>query len=246
MIHLQFLLQKRTDDAGSAPSKSTTTKRRRSSGQSKAVEGPLIISPGSDLTLLTKPPKEGGIVYVLQPLFVPEIIARCGMRWWNAHCNADITNVLREIVVRHNLGQFGPLYDKLREAKPASELAVLRVLRTSHQHTAKDHFWRTAAIVEKLFRQTNTPAINYVKSKVFGIENGAPILDDDHPLIQELKDAAASGAHVMFWAIFFKSDLLCFLQMARLWLFSRTTKTRKVSQPWGSVLSLVRRRSPSS
>ena len=42
------------------------------------------IRPGDDLLLLVKPNKEGGIVLALQPLIVPEIIARAGMRWWNA------------------------------------------------------------------------------------------------------------------------------------------------------------------
>jgi hypothetical protein len=107
----------------------SATRRRRSSGQSKAVEG---ISQGSDLTLLMKPSKEEGniqgIMYALHSIFVPKIVARCGMRWWDAHCNAQVTNVLREIVVKHNLGHFGPSYDMLREATSASDLAVL--LRT--------------------------------------------------------------------------------------------------------------------
>lgn len=196
-----FVWQNPTED-GSTSSKSAS-KRRRSSGQSKAVEGPPPVIPqGSDLTLLKKTPKEGGIVNAIHPILVPEIIARCGMRWWNAHCNSEVTNVLREVVVKHNLGQFGASYDMLREAKPASELAVLRTLRTSHQHAAKHHHMRTAAIVAKLFRQTKDPAVNYVKSKVFGIEDGAPILGDDHPLVQALKAALPSGAHVLFWAMF--------------------------------------------
>ena len=196
-----FVWQNPTED-GSTSSKSAS-KRLRSSGQSKAVEGPPPLIPqGSDLTLLKKTPKEGGIVNAIHPILVPEIIARCGMRWWNAHCNSEVTNVLREVVVKHNLGQFGASYDMLREAKPASELAVLRTLRTSHQHAAKHHHMRTAAIVAKLFRQTKDPAVNYVKSKVFGIEDGAPILGDDHPLVQALKVALPSGAHVLFWAMF--------------------------------------------
>jgi len=213
---------------GSTPSKSA--KRRRSSGQSKAFEEP-VISPGSDLSLLIKSQKAGGIVKALQPILVPEIIARNGMRWWNAHCNLQVTNVLREVVVKHNLGNFGPSYDQLREAKPAQELFVLRVLRTSHAHAAKSHQIRTARIVAKLFRKTIDPAVNYVKSKVFGIEDGAPILGDAHPLVMELKALLNPGAHVMFWAICFKFDHRCFLQMARRWFLSRTGMTRTPSPP---------------
>lgn len=241
MTHLRFLLQNPTDTGSKS-----ATKRRRSSGQSKAVEGPPVISPGSDLTLLIKPPREGGIVYSLQPILVPEIVARCGMRWWNAHCNPDVKCVLREVVVKHNLGHFGPSYDMLRETTPASEKTVLKVLRASHQHTGKKHHASMSALVAKLFRVTKDPAVNYVKSKVFGIEDGAPILGDDHPVVQELKAAVVPGAHAMFCAMFFKSDHLCFLQMTRGWFYSRTWHPRKTSLSWGSVPSVVRKRSPSS
>ena len=136
-------------------------------------------------------------MYEIQPLLVPQIVARCGMRWWNAQFNKDIANVLREIVVQNNLGRFAEVYDKLREAKPASEFSVLRVLRTSHQHTAKEHHFRMATLVAKLFRHTTDPAVNYVKSKVFAIENGAPILGNDHPLVKELMARPVAGAHVI-------------------------------------------------
>jgi hypothetical protein len=76
------------------------------------------------------------------------------MRWWNAQFNPQITNVLRELVVKHNLGCFGEAYDKFREVRPASELDVLRVLRTSH--TSKEHHYRMSMLAGalKMFRDT--------------------------------------------------------------------------------------------
>jgi len=185
-------------------------------------------------------------VYEIHPILVPEIIARCGMRWWNAHCNSEVKCVLREVILKHNLGRFGALYDMLRESSPASEKTLLRILRAAHQHAGKIHHQRMSALVAKLFRTTKDPAVNYVKSKVFGIEDGAPILGNDHPLIIALKAVDVPGAHVMFWAMFSKSDRLCFLQLTRGVFYSRTRQTRKTSPSWGSVPSLVRQRSPSS
>ena len=126
------------------------------------------------------------------------------------------------------------LYDMLRESSPASEKTLLRILRAAHQHAGKIHHECMSALVAKLklFRATKDPAVNYVKSKVFGIEDGAPILGNDHPLIIELKAVDVPGAHVMFWAMFSKSDRLCFLQMTRGVFYSRTRKTRKTSQSW--------------
>jgi len=154
MTHLRFFWQNPTDTG----SKSANKRPRRSSGQTKAVEGFRVISEGSDLTLLINSPKDGGIVYALQPILVPEIVARCGMRWWNAHCNPVVKCVLREVVVKHNLGHFGPVYDKLHESSPASLNVVLKALRASHQHTGKSHHERMAALIAKLFRLTKDPA----------------------------------------------------------------------------------------
>ena len=179
----------------SSSSSQSTRKRRKSKAVSEPE--PRVLASDSDLSLLIKARKDGGIVHEIQPLFVPQIIARCGMRWWNAQFNKEITNVLREIVVQNNMGRFGEVYDKLREAKPGSEHAVIRALRTSHQHTAKEHHFRMAMLIAKLFRHTADPAVNYVKSKVFGIENGAPILGNDHPLVMELMARPVAGAHVI-------------------------------------------------
>ena len=131
-------------------------KRRKSASKPVEDSQPRVLAPGQDLKLLTRAAKDGGIVHAIQPMFVPEIIARCGMRWWNARFNPQITNVLREQVVKHNLGCFGKSYDKLREVRPASELDVLRVLRTSRQNTSKEHRYRMSMLAGALkwFRGT--------------------------------------------------------------------------------------------
>ena len=58
--------------------------------------------------LLAKSNKEGGIVHALQPQIVPEIIARVGMRWWNA---GSASVAVRKAVITHNIGNFGEIFD---------------------------------------------------------------------------------------------------------------------------------------
>ena len=69
-----------TDSITSSESKSASRRRKLSSGQYRAVNGPPVFPPGSDLSLLAKSPKEGGIVYEIHPRFVPQAVARCRMR----------------------------------------------------------------------------------------------------------------------------------------------------------------------
>ena len=74
--------------------------------------------------LLAQPNKDGGIVHALQPKIVPpEIIARIGMRWWNASCTAvagTLGSVVCKAVIKHNLGDFGGIFDELHDALPKS------------------------------------------------------------------------------------------------------------------------------
>jgi hypothetical protein len=153
----------------STPSKSAFKRRKSAFLQSRAVEGPRVtgILPRHDLTLLTEAPKRGGIAHKIHPFFVPEIIARCEMRCWNAQIKAEVTNVLHEVVVKNDPGNFCQSYDMLREAQTNNELAVLRILLTSHQHTAKDHHYCTAEVIAKLLGDTTDPAVNYFKANVF-------------------------------------------------------------------------------
>lgn len=142
--------------------------------------------PGQDLMALTKSHKDGGIVHAIQPIIVPEIIARCGMRWWNASSASLAGSVVRNAVIKRNLGHFGELFDEMYSVNQASLKSVLRELRKGHQHCARIHHLRLARLIASLFEQTSEDRINYVKDKVFGVRGGAPILEHDHPVIQHL------------------------------------------------------------
>jgi hypothetical protein len=75
-------------------SASVVPKRRRyaSKAQAKAARAPpsvvpVNVRPEDSLLKLVAPKASGDIVHALQPRVVPEIIARCWMRWWNAEAN---------------------------------------------------------------------------------------------------------------------------------------------------------------
>ena len=61
----------------------------------------------------------------------------------------------------------------------------------SHAHAARNHRAAVAAAVFRLF--VNTPdsvpenkILNFVKEEVFGISDGRPIVDKDHPVMVEM------------------------------------------------------------
>ena len=133
-----------------------SVKRRRFSTKTAAAapRAEMHLQPGDSLLLLIRANKNGGIVHQLQPRLVPEIIARCGMRWWNAEATPQVASVMRQLIIDHNIGGFGPSYDKLRQANLASELKVVQHLRAAQAHTATNHMNSASRLIAKLFRQT--------------------------------------------------------------------------------------------
>lgn len=140
-------------------------------------------------------------MHPLQPRLVPEIIARCGMRWWNAEANAQVPSIMRQRIIDQNIGGFGPSYDKLRQVDPKAELKLVAHLRASQQHTATSHMKSASTLIAKLFRQT--PAlesnVNHVKKAVFGVENGGPILSVDHPVCVAMAKLVKGASSILYF-----------------------------------------------
>ena len=146
------------------------------------------VPAGSDLLLFLKKKTEGGIVHKIQPMVVPELVARFGLRWHNAEINESWKNMLRDVITRHNIGDYATVYEQLRSTNPSSEIRLVRGLRASHAHAVKNHRDKLAALISSLFTETTDVRINHVKKAVFGVEGGLPLLDDKHPLMIQLAE----------------------------------------------------------
>ena len=119
-------------------------------------------------------------------LVTPEIIARIGNKWYSAVNKPYVTSMLRSLVMCINYEGYGPIYDMMRAIDSKEEGAIAtRFLRTG-QHAARDHREQVAAIVARLFLQTDDLEMEHIKQSVFGVASGAPIMAVDHPALQEL------------------------------------------------------------
>ena len=187
--------------AGKRKRPGSATKSSASSPTPQSVPVPPV-QPGDNLLKLIQPKSNGGVVHRIQPLFVPELIARCGMRWWNAETNDNATSILRRVVIDHNIGGYGPVYDALRDKDAKMQLKVLQHLRLSQQHTAPNHMKATSALIAKLFRATPDPQeanVNYVKKAVFGVEDGGPILPANHPVYAAMEKALKGASSILYF-----------------------------------------------
>ena len=147
---------------------SLPSSRKHSRSNAKSSGTPVCgrqINAVDDLLLLTRPNQEGGIVHALQPLIVPEIITRIGMRWWNC-ANAPVPgNVVRNAVINQNLGNFGGVFNELHSALPKSLKRRLVKLRMGHGHASKHHRDKMADGISSLFSQTADPQTIFVKTQ---------------------------------------------------------------------------------
>ena len=151
-------------------------------------------------------PLTGGLVAVfaahgqtyardIQKELVPRVIAHSGYRWHNAVARNEMIQVLRFLTIRK--GGVYVHWDALaaRSAKSVNEKALGNKIAASHAHAARNHQDYVAQAVHKLFQATpDDKKLCYVKEEVFGITDGGPIIDTDHPVIKEMFEIPITGA----------------------------------------------------
>jgi len=169
---------------------------------------------------------KAGFLRKIAPIMTPECIARIGNKWYGAHNKFTCANMMRAIVRYDNIQGLGKDYDKLRANSPQAEIdVVLRFLR-SGQHAYRSHRDNTAALVVRLFEQTPPDDMEmiFIKETVFGVQGGAPLMDNKHPFLVALAAAYEGACHCVAIC---KIVLTCFPQVrARMWCSSRPSPSR--------------------
>ena len=84
-------------------------------------------------------------------------------------------SVLNNDVIKYNLENFGEVFDELFEAQPKSLVWVLMRLCQSHGHVVTAYHCKMASVLASQFSKTGSLRTNFVKDKVFGVKDGAPI-----------------------------------------------------------------------
>jgi hypothetical protein len=92
------------------------------------------------------------------------------------------------------------LQDNCRAAFQVAHKIVPLIFLASCQHTYSSDSNKVAAIMVKLFDQTLTADVEmlYIKAPVFGVRDGAPLMDSTHPYPIAL---AASARHIALAAV---------------------------------------------
>jgi len=118
----------------------------------------------------------------------PSLVARLGNKWYAAYNKYKAASIMRNIVTSEDIFGMASSYPRLQANSPRDELLVVRRILRSGQHAYRKHRDFTAHVVLELFQQTAPGDIEmlHVKEAVFGVKNGAPLLDEGHPALIEL------------------------------------------------------------
>ena len=125
-------------------------------------------------------------MHTLQQEILEEIIARFVMRWWNHTVSSKVSASIVCNAVINNIEIFGNVFDDLYSARPKCLTRLLVKALASHGHAARGdrgHRAKLAFFMGRLFHKTADPWTKFVKGKVFGVQNGVPILSEDHPVM---------------------------------------------------------------
>jgi hypothetical protein len=139
------------------------------------------IKPGDSLLTIVKPQSN---TRQIQEHLVVRLIAKIGYRWNNATSAGIAVQIVRDIVVNKNIAGYGELYDDLGKQNQKAELKMMAKLRTSHQHALANHRSYVRELISDLFEVSYDAKINFIKESVFGVADGAPIIDMDHPVVK--------------------------------------------------------------
>ena len=141
--------------------------------------------------------KSRQVVQKLNSFLVPQMIARHGFRWHNAHVNASCLNLVREAIIRTNVIHPG-VYDTSRPKN--AEAKILTHLRKSNAHAFAQHHRIVRSIVQQLFEHDPTdPVMVKVKASVFDATMGIAIMSSTHPFIHTLhKEFVPPGEFLRF------------------------------------------------
>ena len=152
-------------------------------------------------------PSAGGIVDVftadgqgyireVQKDLTPWLISVAGFRWHNRVSREFLLQILRYLSIARGgvFAHWDALALRSQKSNNVDELA--KKFSMSHAHAAANHQARIRDMIKRLFLQS--PAgdlkMRFIKQEVFGIEDGAPIMADDHPAINEMFEQPITGA----------------------------------------------------
>jgi hypothetical protein len=129
----------------------------------------------------------------IQKTLVPRTVAAACCRWHNSVSRDLMVQQLRQLTIEK--GGVYVHWDALEALSPrqSDARAVAMTFLQSHAHAARNHWAAVAAAVFRLFFNTpnSVPVnkvlkdLNFVKEEVFGISDGRPIIDKDHPVMVE-------------------------------------------------------------
>jgi hypothetical protein len=156
----------------------------------------------------------------IQECLVIQLISSVGYRWNNGASGKGI-QLARNIIISKNIGGFAEHYERLREQNTKSERQLLAKLRLSHQHALQNHRVHLRQIISELFEQTYDSKINFIKQSVFGVDDGAPIIGRDHPVVKGMMKGIKSQLQVFDFILLncTYSEFLADPEGARLVLF---------------------------
>ncbi len=129
------------------------------------------------------------------------MIANAGYRWHNSVSRDLLIQQLRQLTKEK--GGVYVHWDALEARSPGNSnaKAVAKTMAQRHAHAARNHRAAGAGAIFRLF--VNTPdsvsenkILNFVKEEVFGISDGLPIIDKDHPVMVEMSAQDILGGTV--------------------------------------------------
>jgi hypothetical protein len=127
---------------------------------------------------------------IIQGGCVSWLVNLLGIRWSGSLCRGQVAPIVQHIVISNSLGGINSSdkYTACKHAAPKSKFYFLQSIQETQNKTAKQHRDKIRKLVMefRFFSATTDKMINTIKSELFDVSGGAPIVSSDHPVVREM------------------------------------------------------------
>ena len=120
---------------------------------------------------------------------VNRLLVLLGLRWSSSLHRSQISPIVQSIVVEGKLCGIDTdtKYRELKSTGMKGDFHMLQQLQHAHNKTAKNHRDKVRNLVSAMFDDSFDPMLEAIKSELFDVEEGGPIVPRDHPTLVELR-----------------------------------------------------------
>ena len=124
----------------------------------------------------------------IQSRIVSRLVSHLGVRWSSSLNRGYVGPLVQEIVVTGGIAgvDSDAKYKEMKAASVKGDYYLLQSIQHTQNKTVKKHRDMIRELIVSFFEYTSDPMLTDIKSELFGVERGNPIVGPAHHVVREM------------------------------------------------------------